>query len=81
MNGARLEANGTATVGISDHDQEALGDVVAIELKEVGQVLATGDQVGTVESLKAASDGASRRFQIKPYTGGRSITLVPSSGD
>lgn len=75
MNGARLEENGTETVGISDHDQEALGDVVAIELKEVGQVLAT------VESLKAASDGASRRFQIKPYTGGRSITLVPSSGD
>lgn len=53
---ARLEANGTVTVGISGHAQEALGDVAAIELKKVGQVLATGAQVGTIESLKAASD-------------------------
>lgn len=53
---ARLEANGTVTVGISDHAQEALGDVVAIELKDIGQMLSAGDQIGTVESLKAASD-------------------------
>ncbi|TDK56750.1 glycine cleavage system protein GcvH [Pseudomonas moraviensis] len=53
---ARLEADGTVTVGISDHAQEALGDVVYVELTEVGKVFAAGDQSGVVESVKAASD-------------------------
>ena len=53
---ARLEADGTVTVGISDHAQEALGDVVFVELTEVGTVFAAGDQSGVVESVKAASD-------------------------
>jgi len=53
---ARLEADGSVTVGISDHAQEALGDVVFIELPEVGKVFAAGDQAGVVESVKAASD-------------------------
>ncbi|NMX63725.1 glycine cleavage system protein GcvH [Pseudomonas sp. WS 5079] len=53
---ARLEANGTVTVGISDHAQEALGDVVFVELAEVGKVFAAGDAAGVVESVKAASD-------------------------
>jgi len=53
---ARLEVDGTVTVGISDHAQEALGDVVFIELTEVGKVFAAGDQAGVVESVKAASD-------------------------
>ena len=53
---ARLEADGTVTVGISDHAQEALGDVVFVELTEVGNVFAAGDQSGVVESVKAASD-------------------------
>ncbi|MBC3386029.1 glycine cleavage system protein GcvH [Pseudomonas sp. SWRI179] len=53
---ARLEADGTVTVGISDHAQEALGDVVFVELTEIGKVFATGDQAGVVESVKAASD-------------------------
>jgi glycine cleavage system H protein len=53
---ARLEADGTVTVGISDHAQEALGDVVFIELPEVGKVFAAADQAGVVESVKAASD-------------------------
>ena len=53
---ARLEADGTVTVGISDHAQEALGDVVFIELPEVGKVFAAQDQAGVVESVKAASD-------------------------
>ncbi|WP_458128758.1 glycine cleavage system protein GcvH [Pseudomonas sp. Z2-11] len=52
----RLEADGTVTVGISDHAQEALGDVVFVELTEVGKVFAAGDQAGVVESVKAASD-------------------------
>ncbi|MBF8781584.1 glycine cleavage system protein GcvH [Pseudomonas fulva] len=53
---ARLESDGTVTVGISDHAQEALGDVVFVELAEVGKVFAAGDQAGVVESVKAASD-------------------------
>ncbi len=52
----RLEADGTVTVGISDHAQEALGDVVFVELPEVGKVLTAEDQAGVVESVKAASD-------------------------
>ena len=53
---ARLEADGTVTVGISDHAQEALGDVVFVELAEVGKVFDAGDAAGVVESVKAASD-------------------------
>ncbi|MCE0462518.1 MULTISPECIES: glycine cleavage system protein GcvH [Pseudomonas] len=53
---ARLEADGSVTVGISDHAQEALGDVVFIELPELGKELAAGDAAGVVESVKAASD-------------------------
>ncbi len=53
---ARLEEDGTVTVGITDHAQEALGDVVFVELPEVGAALAAGDDAGVVESVKAASD-------------------------
>ena len=53
---ARLEAAGRVTVGISEHAQEALGDVVFGELAEVGKVFAAGDAAGVVESVKAASD-------------------------
>ena len=53
---ARLEEDGTVTVGISDHAQEALGDVVFVELPDVGSNLAAGDDAGVVESVKAASD-------------------------
>ena len=53
---ARLDSDGTVTVGISDHAQEALGDVVFVELAEVGKVFAQGDAAGVVESVKAASD-------------------------
>ncbi|MFG5860555.1 glycine cleavage system protein GcvH [Metapseudomonas sp. CR1201] len=53
---ARLEADGTVTVGITDHAQEALGDVVFVELPEVGKALAAGQEAGVVESVKAASD-------------------------
>lgn len=53
---ARLEADGTVTVGISDHAQEALGDVVFVELPEPGKTLAAGQEAGVVESVKAASD-------------------------
>ena len=53
---ARLEEDGTVTVGITDHAQEALGDVVFVELPEMGVTLAAADEAGVVESVKAASD-------------------------
>ncbi|WP_411381925.1 glycine cleavage system protein GcvH [Pseudomonas sp. MPB26] len=53
---ARLEADGSVTVGISDHAQEALGDVVFVELAEVGAMFEAEGQAGVVESVKAASD-------------------------
>jgi glycine cleavage system H protein len=53
---ARIEDDGTVTVGISDHAQEALGDVVFVELPDEGAELAAGDEAGVVESVKAASD-------------------------
>ena len=53
---ARLEENGTVTVGITDHAQEALGDVVFVEHPEVGQTVTAQAETGVVESVKAASD-------------------------
>tara|TARA_B110000014_G_C20010470_1_gene523874 strand:- start:347 stop:721 length:375 start_codon:yes stop_codon:yes gene_type:complete len=49
-------SKGTGQVGITDYAQEQLGDVVYVELPEVGRVLAQGDQFGSVESVKAVSD-------------------------
>ncbi|RTR06269.1 glycine cleavage system protein GcvH [Halomonas nitroreducens] len=48
--------DGTVTIGITDHAQQSLGDVVFVELPEVGATLAKGDEFGVVESVKAASD-------------------------
>lgn len=52
----RPESDGTATIGISDHAQEALGDLVFVEAPEVGRVLKAGEACAVVESVKAASD-------------------------
>jgi len=52
----RLESDGTIVVGITDHAQAALGDIVYIELPEVGATLDAGSEVAVVESVKAASD-------------------------
>ena len=52
----RLESDGSATVGITDHAQQLLGDLVFIELPEEGATYATGDDCAVVESVKAASD-------------------------
>jgi glycine cleavage system H protein len=65
---ARVEDDGTVTIGISDHAQEALGDVVFVELPDEGAELAAGDEAGTVESVKAASD-------IYAPVGGRVIAI------
>ena len=48
--------NEIVIIGITDHAQESLGDIVFIELPKVGRLINTGDQVGVVESVKAASD-------------------------
>ena len=53
---ARLEEDGTVTVGISDHAQDALGDVVYVEHPELGQQVSAAEEAGVVESVKAASD-------------------------
>ena len=52
----RAEPDGTLTIGITDHAQEALGDLVFIELPAVGRKLEAGEACGVVESVKAASD-------------------------
>jgi glycine cleavage system H protein len=53
---ARLDADGLVTVGITDHAQEALGDIVFLELPDIGRTLAAGEECAVVESVKAASD-------------------------
>ena len=52
----RAEADGTITVGITEHAQELLGDLVFVELPEVGKKLAAEQEAAVVESVKAASD-------------------------
>ena len=53
---ARVEEDGTITVGISEHAAAALGDLVYVELPAVGDSVKAGDSVAVVESVKAASD-------------------------
>ena len=53
---ARLEADGSVTVGITEHAQQALGDVMYVELPLVGAVVSAAGFTGIVESVKAASD-------------------------
>lgn len=48
--------DGTVTIGITDHAQQALGDVVFVELPEIGQTVSKGSEFGVIESVKAASD-------------------------
>tara|TARA_B100001175_G_scaffold300885_1_gene293560 strand:- start:722 stop:1108 length:387 start_codon:yes stop_codon:yes gene_type:complete len=52
----RVESDGTITVGISDHAQDLLGDIVFVELHEVGQSIDAESDTAIVESVKAASD-------------------------
>jgi len=53
---AKHEADGSVTIGITDHAQEALGDIVFLELPAVGRVVKAGEECAVVESVKAASD-------------------------
>ena len=52
----RRESDGSVSVGITDHAQEQLGDVVFVEAPQVGRKVAAGESIGVVESVKAASD-------------------------
>ena len=53
---ARVESDGTITIGISDHAQDLLGDIVFVELPEIGQSVDAENDTAIVESVKAASD-------------------------
>jgi len=53
---ARREADGSVSVGITDHAQEQLGDIVFVEAPQPGRKVKAGEAVGVVESVKAASD-------------------------
>ena len=52
----RRESDGTVSIGITDHAQEQLGDIVFVEAPQVGRQVKAGESVGVVESVKAASD-------------------------
>ena len=52
----RRESDGSVSVGITDHAQEQLGDIVFVEAPQAGRKVAAGESVGVVESVKAASD-------------------------
>lgn len=52
----RIEADGSLTIGVTDHAQEALGDVVFLELPDAGRAVAAGEAIAVIESVKAASD-------------------------
>ena len=52
----RVEADGSLTIGVTDHAQEALGDVVFLELPDAGRAVAAGEAIAVIESAKAASD-------------------------
>jgi len=52
----RTEDDGTLKVGITEHAQEALGDIVHVDVPELGKIVSAGDMVVVIESVKAASD-------------------------
>jgi glycine cleavage system H protein len=52
----RRESDGTVAIGITDHAQELLGDIVFVETPQAGRKVAAGEAIGVVESVKAASD-------------------------
>lgn len=52
---SRLETDGTLTVGITDHAQSTLGDVVFLQLPDVGRTVKAGEEIAMIESVKAAS--------------------------
>lgn len=71
---ARQADDGLVTVGITDHAQELLGDIVFLELPEVGRRVAAGEECAVVESVKAASD-------IYAPIGGEIVAINESATD
>ena len=71
----RAESDGSVTIGITDHAQAALGDLVYLELPAVGRVVATGEACAVVEPVKAASDVYARW----PERSSRATTSSPES--
>lgn len=71
---ARFNDDGTVTVGITDHAQHQLGDMVFVEFPEIGRVLAAGEECAVVESVKAASD-------VYSPVGGQVIAVNEALGD
>lgn len=69
----RVEGD-TGTVGITDYAQEQLGDIVFVELPEVGKQLAKGDEAAVIESVKAASE-------LYAIVGGEVVEVNESLGD
>ena len=70
----RMEADGTAAVGITDHAQEQLGDVVFVQLPEAGRKVKRGETCAVVESVKAASD-------IPAPLSGEIVAVNPAAAD
>jgi len=70
----RMEADGTAAVGITDYAQEQLGDVVFVQLPEVGRKVKRGETCAVVESVKAASD-------IPAPISGEIVEVNPAAAD
>jgi glycine cleavage system H protein len=85
----RTLADGNVEVGITDHAQSALGDLVFVEVPEAGKSLAAGDTFAVVESVKAASgtvvegnaalNGQPELINSEPYKGGWIMRLKPSA--
>lgn len=70
----RVEADGSLTIGITDHAQNALGDLVFVEAPKVGRKLAANESCAVVESVKAASD-------VYAPVAGEVIATNPALGD
>ena len=70
----RLEDDGTVTIGITDYAQDQLGDIVYIELPNVGDMLSTGSEAAVIESVKAAGE-------IKTAIGGEVLAVNDALAD
>jgi len=70
----RLEDDGTVTIGITDYAQDQLGDIVYIELPNVGDMLSTGSEAAVIESVKAAGE-------IKTAIGGEVLAVNNALAD
>src|SRR6476469_8391361 len=86
----RSEPDGTITTGITDHAQQALGDLVFIELPQVGRALKAGEACAVVESVKAAVVAAPEKvnadaygnwlYRLKPANPGDAAKLLDAAG-